>query len=143
VSGYGNPYDRAVETEAAARAWIDAWDRAWRAKNESLLAPVYAEGAVHRSRPDRNPQPPLDYARGAFAEEGDDLELWWGEPLVTGRRAAVEWWACLTDSGELVTLAGTSWLTFGDEGKVVEQRDYWTQTAGRSAPWPGWGGSGG
>jgi hypothetical protein len=71
--------------------------------------------------------------------EGDDLELSWGEPLVAGNRAAVEWWAALTESGELVTLAGTSWLTFGDDGRVVEQHDYWTVTPGRSAPWKGWG----
>ena len=37
------------------------------------------------------------YARWAFAEEEDDLELWWGEPLVAGNRAAVEWWAALTE----------------------------------------------
>jgi hypothetical protein len=128
-----------VDAEAAARAWIDAWDRAWRAKDENLLAPVYSDDAAHRSRPDREPESPLDYARWAFAEEGDDLELWWGEPLAAGRRAAVEWWAAVTDDGELVTLAGTSWLTLGDDGRVVEQHDYWNTTPGRTAPWPGWG----
>ena len=101
-----------MDAEAAARAWVDAWDRSWRSKDEDLLAAVYSDDAAHRSHPDREPQPPLDYARWAFAEEEDDLELWWGEPLVAGNRAAVEWWAALTDSGELVTLAGTSWLTF-------------------------------
>jgi hypothetical protein len=128
-----------VKPESAARAWVDAWDRAWRAKDETELAPVYADDVVYRSHPDRDPQPPLDYASSAFAGEGDDLELWWGEPLVAGNRAAVEWWAALTDSGALVTLAGTSSLTFRDDGRVVEQHDYWTITAGRAAPWKGWG----
>jgi ketosteroid isomerase-like protein len=80
-----------VDAEAAARAWVDAWDRAWRTKDETQLAPVYADDVAFRSHPDRDPQRPVDYARGAFAEEGDDLELWWGEPLVAGDRAAVEW----------------------------------------------------
>jgi hypothetical protein len=31
-----------VDAAAAARAWIDAWDRAWRTKDAVLLAPVYA-----------------------------------------------------------------------------------------------------
>ncbi|MDQ2969184.1 MAG: nuclear transport factor 2 family protein [Actinomycetota bacterium] len=128
-----------MKPEIAARAWVDAWDRAWRAKDETELAPVYGDDVVYRSHPDRDPQPPLDYARAAFADEGDDLELWWGEPLVAGNRAAVEWWAALTESGELVTLAGTSWLTFGDDGRVVEQHDYWTITPARAAPWEGWG----
>jgi SnoaL-like protein len=128
-----------VDAYAAARAWVDAWDRAWRAKDESALEPVYADDAVHRSHPDREPHSPIEYARAAFADEGDDLELSWGEPLVAGNRAAVEWWAALTESDELVTLAGTSWLTFGDDGRVVEQHDYWTITPGRAAPWKGWG----
>ena len=97
-----------MDAQAAAGAWVDAWDRAWRAKDESALEPVYAEDAVHRSHPDREPHSPIEYARSAFADEGDDLELSWGEPLVAGNRAAVEWWAALTESGELVTLAGTS-----------------------------------
>ena len=125
-----------MDAEAAARAWVDAWDRAWRARDESELAPVYADDVVYRSHPDREPQPPLDYARSAFADEADDLELWWGEPL-----AAVEWWAALTECGEPVTLAGTSWLTFGDDDRVVEQHDYWTVTPGRASPWKGWGAS--
>ncbi|HEU5278872.1 MAG TPA: nuclear transport factor 2 family protein [Gaiellaceae bacterium] len=128
-----------MDAEDAAGAWVAAWDSAWRRKDERLLEPVYAEGAVHRSHPDRQPHSPVEYARGAFAEEGDDLELWWGEPLVAGNRAAVEWWASVTEEGEMVTLAGTSWLTFGDDGRVVEQHDYWTITPGRAAPWPGWG----
>ena len=141
VSGDGKPYDPSVDAEAAARALVDAWDRSWRAKDETELAPVYADDVVFRSHPDRDPQPSLDYARAAFADEGDDLELSWGEPLVAGNRAAVEWWATLTESGELVTLAGTSWLTFREDGRVVEQHDYWTITPGRAAPWPGWGAS--
>jgi ketosteroid isomerase-like protein len=79
-----------VDAEAGARAWIAAWDRAWRARDATKLAPVYADSVVFRSHPDRDPQRPLDYARTAFAEEEDDLELWWGEPLVSGDRAAVE-----------------------------------------------------
>jgi ketosteroid isomerase-like protein len=75
-----------VKPETAARAWVDAWDRAWRAKDETELAPVYADDVVYRSHPDREPQPPLDYARSAFAEEGDDLDLRWGEPLSNGGR---------------------------------------------------------
>jgi SnoaL-like domain len=142
VSRCGKPYDRFVDAEAATRAWVEAWDRAWRAKDESALEPVYADDAVHRSHPDREPHSPIEYARSAFADEGDDLELSWGEPLVAGNRAAVEWWAALTESDELLTLAGTSWLTFGDDGRVVEQHDYWTITPGRAAPWEGWGRAG-
>jgi hypothetical protein len=128
-----------VDAAAAAHAWIDAWDRAWRAKDAVLLAPVYAEDVIYRSHPSRAHQPPLEYARGAFEEEGEDLELWWGEPIVSGNRAAVEWWAALTENEAPVTLAGTSFLRFDSEGRVVDQHDYWASMAGRTAPWEGWG----
>ena len=57
-----------MKPEDAARSWVDAWDRSWRAKDETELAPVYADDVIYRSHPDRDPQPPLDYARAAFAD---------------------------------------------------------------------------
>jgi hypothetical protein len=127
-----------VNAEAAARAWIDAWDRAWRAKDVAPLAAVYTDDVVFRSHPFRDPQPPLEYARGAFEEEGEELELWWGEPLVSGDRGAVEYWAVLTENDELVTIAGIATLRFGPDGRVAEQHDYWASTPGRKTPWESW-----
>ena len=103
-----------------------------------MLAPLYARDAIFRSHPFRDPQPPLDYARWAYAEEEGDAEVWMGEPLVAGDRAVVEWWAVVIENGELVSLAGTSLLRFDDEGRVVEQHDYWGSAPGRTPPWDGW-----
>ena len=130
-----------MDAEAAARAWVDAWDRAWRALDPAPLAAVYTEDAVHHSHPFREPQSPLEYARWAFAEEEGEAEVWWGEPLVAGDRAAVEWWAVAVENGELTSLAGTSWLHFTADGRVDEQHDYWGTAPGRTAPWAGWGAS--
>jgi ketosteroid isomerase-like protein len=127
-----------VDTAAAARAWIDAWDRAWRAKDPAPLAGVYAENAVFRSHPFREPQSPLVYARGAFDEEGEELELWWNEPHVSGERATVEWWATLTENDGPVTLAGASLLRFDADGRVIDQHDYWASAPGHIPPWDGW-----
>jgi ketosteroid isomerase-like protein len=127
-----------MDAEAAARAWIDAWDRAWRAKETAPLAAVYADDVLFRSHPFRDPQSPLEYALGAFEEEGEELELWWGEPLVSGDRAAVEYWAVLTENDELASIAGIATLRFASNGRVAEQHDYWAMTPGRTAPWDGW-----
>jgi hypothetical protein len=128
-----------VDGEAAARAWIDAWTRAWRALDAEFLVPVYSADAVHRSHPYREPQHPLDYARWALGTEEGEPEVWMGEPLVGGDRAGVEWWACVIDDGKLMSYAGTSWLRFRPDGRVVEQHDYWGETPGRVPPWEGWG----
>ncbi len=47
-------------------------------------------------------------------------------------RAAVDWWAVITDrDGSRQTVAGTSLLRFDADGLVVEQRDAWADEAGR------------
>ena len=66
------------------------------------------------------------------------MECWFGEPIVSGDRAAVEWWGTWVESGGRITLAGTSVLRLDADGLVVEQRDYWNEVEGRSEPYDGW-----
>jgi len=128
-----------VDAETAAQTWIDAWTRSWRARDPELLAPVYGDETTFRSHPFREPEPPLDYARWAYEEEEGEPEVWMGKPLVAGDRAAIEWWAVVVENGEQVSLAGTSWLRFDEDGRVIDQHDSWGTTAGRTPPWRDWG----
>jgi hypothetical protein len=44
---------------------------------------------------------------------------------------AVDWWAAITSTdGSVETIAGTSLLRFGPDGRVVEQRDVWASAPG-------------
>ena len=128
-----------MDASAAARAWADAWTKAWRALDAELLAPIYSPDTVHRSHPFRDPGNPIEYARWALAEEEGEPDVWMGEPIVEGDRAAIEWWAIVTENGREVSLAGTSIVRFGDDGRAVEQTDYWGTADGRADPWRGWG----
>jgi ketosteroid isomerase-like protein len=128
-----------LDANAAARAWIDAWMRAWRAHDAALLAPIYTDDTVHRSHPFREPGNPIDYARWALAEEEGEPEVWMGDPIVAGDRAMIEWWAVVIENGKEVSLAGTSVVRFDDDGRVIEQSDYWGEAVGRTLPWDGWG----
>ncbi len=120
-----------METRAAARAWVDAWERAWPVGAVELVAPVYAERCLFYSHPFRDPEPPRDYVVWAFAEQAS-AECRFGEPLVDGDRAAVDWWAVMTElAGTDETIAGTSLLRFDADGLVVEQRDAWALEPGR------------
>lgn len=120
-----------MSAESAARAWADGWARAWAEHDAEALAPLYSDDAVHLSHPFRDPASPLEYARRVFAEEGELLECRFAPPLVSGDRAAVEWWAVSRTDGRETTLAGTSVLRFGTDGLCVEQRDYWAEAEGR------------
>jgi len=123
-----------VDGEAAARAWVTGWTKGWENADPQAIAELYAPGAVFRSHPFREPERSAgDYARRAFADE-DLVECRFGEPVVGGDRAAVEYWALLSADGEEETLAGIALVRFGPDGKVVEQRDYWSMEPGRRPP---------
>ena len=120
-----------MDVEAAARAWVEGWSRAWPARDAAGVAALYAEDAVFYSHPFRQPQPPGDYAAWAFADQAE-VVFRFGEPLVAGNRAVVDWWAVITSTdGSVETIAGMSLLLFGADGRVVEQRDAWAGKLGR------------
>jgi len=86
---------------------------------------------VFYSHPFRDIQTPHDYATWAFGDQSSAV-CRFGEPVVAGERAAVDWWAVVVarDGGE-ETLAGTSLLRFDETGRAVEQRDVWASQPGR------------
>jgi ketosteroid isomerase-like protein len=123
-----------MEAAAAARAWVEGWTAGWQNADADAIGALYTEEAVYRSHPFREPERSArDYALRAFADE-ELVECRYGEPIVDGDRAAVEYWAVLSADGEEETLAGIAVLRFGDDGRVVEQRDYWSMEPGRRPP---------
>lgn len=128
----------------AAERWAATWRHAWEARDTDAIVPLYAAGTVFSSEPFRVPFRGSDgvreYVGGAFGEEAAP-HVWVGTPVVDEhrRRAAVEWWAALTENGAEITLAGTSVLRFDRNGSVAEQRDTWNQAAGLREPPEGWG----
>ena len=128
-----------MDAAAAARAWIDAWQRGWPAEDVETIASRYADDAVYSSHPFRRPETARSYLERAFGEEAL-VEAWFGEPVVAGDRAAAEYWAVLRppDGGE-ITIAGASFLHFDADGLVTDHRDCWVQVDGRREPPAGWG----
>jgi hypothetical protein len=116
-----------VNTREAARRWSETWARGWRAHEPAEIVALYAEGAYFRSHPFRSAQAPPEYIEPTLAAE-EWAECEFGEPIVDGDRAAVEWSAetRLRDGGA-EKLAGVSLLRFDADGLVVEQRDFWAQ----------------
>ena len=119
-----------MTTEEAVQRWIDGWLRGWRALDSEPIVALFADDCFFLSHPFRDPQRPRDYVEWALAEE-DWAEPWFGEPVVAGERAAVEWRAYVRENGRDVTLAGTSLLRFREDGQCVEQRDAWAVADGR------------
>ena len=128
-----------MDTEAAVRRWIDAWQKAWPTEDVDAIASLYTDGAVYTSHPFRQPETARGYLEHAFGEE-ELVRAWFGEPIVDGPRAAVEYWAVMrAPAANELTIAGCAFLRFDEEGRVVDHRDYWDQTDGAREPRPGWG----
>ena len=95
------------------------------------IAALYAPDAIFYSHPFRAPHDPIAYVAREFANQ-QAAECRFGEPVVDGARAAVDWWAVVTSNdGSVQSLAGTSLLRFDADGRVVEQRDVWALEPGR------------
>ena len=122
-----------MTAEEAARRWADVWARGWREHDVDAIAALYAPGAVHHSAPFREAGNPREYVEWAFSDE-ERADVWFGEPVVAGDRAAVSWWAVSTTSGGVESLAGVSMLRFRADGLVTEQLDYWNMEPGRHEP---------
>lgn len=137
----GRHYDRTMDIQAAANRWADTWRRAWPSYDVEAIASLYAEDAVYRAlafrEPDRGHTDVRRYLKENFEVE-DEVECWFGEPVVFEDRATVEWWATWIENSERLTMAGATVLRFRGDGLVTDHRDYWNQVERREKPYPGW-----
>jgi hypothetical protein len=129
------------DAETPARRWVEAWTRAWPARDPEPIAALYSESASYRAlafrEPDLGHEGVRRYLTETFAAE-EDVECRFGEPIVSGSRAAVEWWASWVEDGRPLTLAGVTVLRFDARGKVIDQRDYWNEVDRRVQAYDDW-----
>jgi hypothetical protein len=130
-----------LDAEAAACRWRDTWERAWPAKDVEAILALYSEEVPYRALVFREPELGLAGVRRYLEREfgvEEEVECRFGEPVVGGDRAAVEWWASWVENGEPLTLAGSTFLRFNADGLVVDHRDYWNEVPHHEPPFAGW-----
>jgi ketosteroid isomerase-like protein len=109
-----------MDAEAAARRWADTWSRAWPQRDVEAIAALYADMAVYRSPAFRQPYEGLEGVRRYLNENltvEENIECWFGQPIVSGDRAAVEWWGSWAEQGQELTFAGVTVLRFDSQGR--------------------------
>jgi ketosteroid isomerase-like protein len=127
-----------VRTEEV-RGWLGRYERAWRAGDVEAIEALFTPDCDCRSHPFRAPDDIFEYTRKWFDAE-EDVEPSFGEPVVDGDRAAVEYWAPMREDGLELTLAGCVMLRFAPDGRCSQLRDYWVTAPERQQPPPaGWG----
>jgi hypothetical protein len=122
--------------------WIAAYGRAWVDRDPDAVVSLFTEDAVYRSSPFREPHVGSagirDYWTRATSTQ-EELDLRFGDPVVEGRKAVVEWWAIMRDEDAWITLPGALLLRFAADGRCEELREYWHLEDGKHEPPPGWG----
>ena len=130
--------------------WIARYAAAWRAKDIAGVTELFTEDGVYRSSPTGAAHVGTDaiaaYWRSATSTQ-EDLDLRFGRPIVEGSRASVEWWAVMRDPdwrpdapNDWVTLPGCLLLSFAEDGRCQELREYYNPVFGEAITAPeGWG----
>jgi SnoaL-like domain len=121
------------------QSWLDRYEAAWRAGDPAGIESLFTPDCDFRSHPFRESEDVLEYTRKWFDAE-EDVEPRFGEPVVDGDRAAVEYWAPMREDGLELTLAGCIMLRFAPDGRCSQLRDYWVTAPDRQAPPESWGG---
>ena len=124
---------------SAARRWAEAYEHAWRAGDGEAAGALYAQDCEFRSSPFRGREDARAYMLRVFGE-ASARDVWFGDPVESGERAAIEYWALLVElDGSESTLAGCHVVRFRADGLVAAAQDYWHLEAGHRPPPEGWG----
>lgn len=130
-----------MDVSSLASRWAETWQAGWPAKDVEAIAALYAPGVTYLSfpfrEPDRGPEGVRSYLTREFGVESE-IECRFGVPVAAGDRAAVQWWACWVEDGEWLTLAGSTFLRFNEDGLITDHRDYWNQSDDRRPPYESW-----
>ncbi|MGH2843077.1 MAG: nuclear transport factor 2 family protein [Solirubrobacteraceae bacterium] len=124
--------------------WVDGYGQAWRELDADAAAALFTEDAVYRDQPFQSPYVGLAGVREYWTNvtsTQSDVTVRMGDPVVSTdrRRAAVEWWVTMKNSGEPISLTGILVLRFAGDGRCEELREAWHIQPEYSEPPAGWG----
>jgi uncharacterized protein (TIGR02246 family) len=124
--------------------WVDAYAQAWRDRDADAAAELFTDDCVYRDHPLQEPHRGAEGVRSYWANvtaTQDRVDVRMGSPVTSrdGRRAAVEFWVRMLNSGAEVTLVGILLLRFAEDGRCEELRETWLFEPGDYAPHTGWG----
>jgi hypothetical protein len=112
------------------RAWMEAYKRAWEARDPELAASLFAELSVYQERPYGDPMRGRATVRAYWEHiprTQEDVHFFYEVLAVTGDTGAAHWWASFLriPSGKRIHLDGAAAVTLDGEGKCRLFREWW------------------
>jgi ketosteroid isomerase-like protein len=124
--------------------WVDGYARAWSERDPDGAAALFTEDCTYLDHPTAEPHRGQEGVRSYWAnvtstQERPNVRM--GEPIVSadGRRAAVEFWVRMLNSGAEVSVIGILFLRFAADGRCEELREAWHFEPADHAPPAIWG----
>ena len=124
--------------------WVDGYASAWRDRDPDAAAALFAEDCTYLDNPTAEPHRGSDAVRAYWAgvtstQENPNVRM--GQPIVSSdnRRAAVEFWVRMVNSGAEVSVIGILFLRFAEDDLCEELRETWHFEMGDHAPPETWG----
>ena len=135
---------RALEDELAIHRQIVRYGLAVDVGDADAAAALFTEDSLYRAHPLQDPHRGQEGVHGYWSDvtaTQDRVDVRMGRPVESsdGRRAGVEFWVRMLNSGAEVTLIGILFLRFAEDGRCEELRETWLFEAGDHAPHEGWG----
>jgi hypothetical protein len=124
--------------------WVDAYAQAWRDRDADAAAGLFTDDSLYRDHPlqeaHRGPAGVHNYWSTVTSTQ-NQVDVRMGRPVESadGRRAAVEFWVRMLNSGAPVTLVGILFLRFAQDGRCEDLRETWFFEPADRAPHAGWG----
>ena len=124
--------------------WVDAYADAWRERDAEAAAALFSEDSSYRSHPLQEAHLGSEGVRSYWetvTATQDAVDVRMGAPVASddGRRAAVEFWVRMRNSGDEVTLIGILFLRFAEDGRCEDLRETYFFEPGDHAPHAGCG----
>ena len=123
-------------------SWAESYRQAWEQSDDGMAAALFTADATYRSNIFEDPHVGRDgisaYWRQATSTQ-QEIEVRMGRPIVEGRRASVEFWTTMENSGAEITLPGCLLLEFDEAGLCRSLHEYYEVGEGRLGPPGEWG----
>lgn len=109
------------------RDWLDRYFGAWASNDSEEVAALFAEDAVYRYGPGRDPS----FGRDAIVREWvsnppqEDLRFEYEPLAVSDRRGIAHWRTSFREGETRVELDGVLVLDFDPEGRCTEHREWY------------------
>lgn len=119
--------------------WLNSLRARWLAGDPQAISELFAADAVYYQgpfgTPHRGRREIAEHWTQTLSRQRQPL-ISFGSPVVSGNRAAVEWWCILHDpqTAEPRTAAGCVMLRFNDAGQCLDLHEYWHGIPGTIHP---------